>query len=376
MALLHLAAQAGVAAAVASVDHCLRPGSAAEAAGVARACAALGLPHDTLVWDWDGRGNLQAAARAARRRLLADWARARGLTHVALGHTADDQAETVLMEISRAAGPQGQSGMAARSLHDGIVWLRPLLGETRAGLRDWLEGQGIGWVDDPSNDNPRFARVRARRALAGQPAATPALIALAATRRAEAEAITAAAREAARDVTLDRGEMRLPLATLTDLPPAVRRRLIGAALVWLAPPGPAPRGRALTQFLDRIATGEGGPLHGCRARIRRGTLILSREPAAPRASDAAAGPVIWDRHWRLTLSAPARLAPLGLAGVAALSDWRATGLGRDALAASPAIFDGPRPIAATHPLHGATTAILPATWPAAPDDFTTSGFLH
>ncbi|MFB2530660.1 tRNA lysidine(34) synthetase TilS [Paracoccus sp. p3-h83] len=382
IAMLHLAAdwaaRAGVGLAVASVDHRLRAAAADEAAGVIRAAAALNLMGDVLAWTgWDGRGNLMAAARAARYRLLADWAAARGISHIALGHTADDQAETVLIEIARRAGPRGQSGMAARRQSGGVVWLRPMLGIARDDLRDWLRARGTPWVDDPSNDDPRFARIRARQVLAGQPGATQALTDLAAQARDRLRALDAAAGAAAGMIALERGEMRLPLTDFAALDPAVARHLIGAALIWLAGPGPAPRGRALDHLMDRIARAEGGPLHGVMTTLRRGDLILTRD-ATCQPGPVAVLPgqaLIWDRLWRVTPPVAGQIAPLGAAGLSHLHDPRATGLSHAALRASPALWHGGRPIAAAFPLRG-NPPLLPAEWLGDRDDFVRTSFAH
>jgi tRNA(Ile)-lysidine synthase len=157
------AAAAGVALAAATVDHGLRPGARAEAAAAGEMARGLGVAHDILAWQgWTGRGNLQDAARRARRALLADWARARGIDAVLLGHTADDQAETVLMRLARGSGVDGLSGMAALRRADGITWARPLLGTRRALVAGLAAGRGHGLAEDPSNADPRFFRVRAR----------------------------------------------------------------------------------------------------------------------------------------------------------------------------------------------------------------------
>src|SRR5690606_22697748 len=146
-----------------TVNHGLRPDAAAEAAMVASASATLAIPHHTLHWTgWDRQGNLQDAARRARSALIRDWAMAHDISLILLGHTADDQAETVLMRLARGSGVDGLAGM---SVHRGgtPAILRPLLGLHRQTLRDWLSAQGVTWADDPSNDDSRYDRIKARQ---------------------------------------------------------------------------------------------------------------------------------------------------------------------------------------------------------------------
>ncbi|MFZ1511709.1 MAG: tRNA lysidine(34) synthetase TilS, partial [Tabrizicola sp.] len=166
-ALLHLCLAAGFRVEAVTVDHRLRADSAAEAAAVGEWCRVLGVRHEIRVWEHGAvEGNLMDQARRARMALIAGWAEARGIGVVALGHTRDDVAETVLMGLSRAAGIAGLSGMR-REFDAGRVRVhRPLLDAGREELRAWLRGQGIRWVDDPTNENDRFTRVKARKALA------------------------------------------------------------------------------------------------------------------------------------------------------------------------------------------------------------------
>ena len=117
LALLLLAAKARPGEVeAATVDHGLRPESAAEAAMVADLCETLGVPHRILVADWirSPTSNIQAEARAMRYRLLNDWAIERGLSAVATAHHADDQAETLLMRLARGAGVGGLGGTRKR----------------------------------------------------------------------------------------------------------------------------------------------------------------------------------------------------------------------------------------------------------------------
>ena len=148
----------------ATIDHGLRPEAAEEAGFVAREAAALGLPHRILAWAGEKpRTGIQEAAREARYRLLADHARAAGASHLVTAHTLDDQAETIMMRLSRGSGLSGLAGMRREVGRHGIVHARPLLGWPKSRLLDLCRGRGWRFVEDPSNANELYARVRWRR---------------------------------------------------------------------------------------------------------------------------------------------------------------------------------------------------------------------
>lgn len=380
MALLHLLAGQGARLSVATVDHGLRPEAADEAALVAAACKGLGLPHTTLRWcDDGGRGNLSARAREARYGLLRDWAAAQGIDTVALGHTLDDQAETVLMRLARGSGVDGLCGMAEARHGRGILWLRPLLSVRRAGLRDWLLARGLGWIDDPTNDDPAYDRVKARRALGLLEPLGISRDGLAETAlwmaRAREVLGAAAAGLAKAAVRHEAAEIVIDAAAYRTAPEETRLRLLSAAVCWIGGTAYRPRLLALRQVEAAVLDGRARTLAGCLLTHRRGWLRVGREAKAV-AGLTQAPDRVWDRRWRLAgppAPAGSRLGPMGEAGIALCPGWRATGLPRQSLIAAPALWQGTTLLAA--PLAGE-----PAGWrlePArSPADFTRTLIAH
>ncbi len=348
LALLYLMADWGGAALCAvTVDHGLRPEAADEARQVATICARLNIPHTTLRWQgWDGSGNLQDQARRARYGLIADWARGQGIAHVALGHTADDVAETFLMRLARSAGLDGLAAMAPRRDHLGVAWLRPMLDMRRQALRDMLSTRGQAWIDDPSNANRGFDRVRARRALEvleplglGVDEIARSAVHLDRSRAALAEVAKAAADQIAR---ADYGDVLIDRAGLAAQPTDIARRLVSAARVWVSSADYAPRSDALALFLDQVLAGRQAMLHGCLALADGPAMRITREYAAVR-DLRVPGAAIWDGRWQFlgeTDSETTEIAALGDAGLRACPNWRETGRPRAALIASPALYVG------------------------------------
>ncbi|MCW5605794.1 MAG: tRNA lysidine(34) synthetase TilS [Burkholderiales bacterium] len=155
----------GITLCACTVDHDLRPGSAEEAAAVGELCARYGISHTIRRWSGGKPATgLQAAARAERYALLVAAAMEAGADAILSAHTQDDQAETIAMRAARAPEGVGLSGMADAVLLHGAVWLfRPFLAVERVAVRAFLTVHGENWIDDPSNANTRFERVRIRQ---------------------------------------------------------------------------------------------------------------------------------------------------------------------------------------------------------------------
>lgn len=286
---------------VATVDHRLRPESADEARSVAALAQRLGHPHRTL--PWEGRkptAGLADAAREARQRLLSQAAAAFGATRIVVGHTADDQAETVAMRRSRGEGP-GLAGIAPATLLDGRVWIvRPLLEHRREDLRACLRSAGVGWAEDPTNGDPAYERPRLRAALGGEIAP---LLAVAAAASARREALSRRAGTLLR--TLARmpapGLYRLDAAILeeADNDAAVEALRLVAALAGGAAHRP-PLDRAEAVF-DRMRDGAARATLARALLARRGDgLWLARETRNLPGAGAALPGAIWDGRWQVT----------------------------------------------------------------------------
>jgi tRNA(Ile)-lysidine synthase len=342
----------GIGLHVVTVDHGLRAAAEAEAAMVAAECAALGHPHTTLRWQWDGQGNLQDAARQARRDLIGAW---RGdLAHVLFAHTGDDQAETVLMRLLRGSGVEGLAAMSPmRAVHDasGQWWvIRPLLGEARADLRHYAQTLKLSFVDDPSNDDPRFDRVRARQAIASLGLSVDGLAQTADRMARAAVACRARATDIARRiVTEDRvndlhtGDLLIDRDGLAGVERDTQMRILAAGLQWVATAPYRPRAHALEGLLDRLLAGGGGTLHGVDTTTHAVAIRLSREGTALRDGQiAACAGALWDGRWVVGAAAPPGLTlrALGPDGWAQRPENKPISSPARAAYAWPALFRG------------------------------------
>lgn len=270
-----------------TVDHGLRPEARAEAEGVARLCGELGIAHETL--RLEGAAPRQAALRRGRHAALARAVRRQKGYLLLTGHTADDQAETFLMRARQGSGWYGLAGMRPLSLSpvwpegQGVFIARPLLAARRESLRAFLKGEGVGWVDDPSNDNPAFERVRMRRLLCPDLSRFVQILSVIdqfqTLRMIEDVAIW---RWMTGNVRVAEGGIEV--ASLAGLPPERSARVMGLLIQIAAGSETPPRGEGLTRLVERIVSEQkfrGATLGGCQIKVRRGRLRLTAESGQP-----------------------------------------------------------------------------------------------
>ncbi len=269
-----------------TVDHGLRPEAADEAAMVVREADRLGLAARLLRWQGDKPASgVQAAARAARYRLIAAAMAEDGAELLLTAHHLADQAETVLMRLAHGSGVAGLAGMRALSVVEGCEVYRPLLGVHPAALRAVVAAAGLAPAADPSNADPAYERVRWRQfqpALAAMGLSSERLGTLA--RRMEAvAALVADAVDAAWAqvvVPVEDGRFELAHGKFAALNPLVGTELLGQVLQLVSGNRqPAPLGplEAMQAALQSGTAMKAATLHGCVIAARAGTITVRRE---------------------------------------------------------------------------------------------------
>jgi tRNA(Ile)-lysidine synthase len=304
--------QGGCALAL-TVDHGLRPEAAAEAARVGGWLAGRGIAHHTLVWQGDKPDSgIQAAARSARYRLLAEWCAKAGVLHLLLAHHQEDQAETFLMRLQRGSGVDGLSAMPAVWFLPEVRLLRPLLAVPRDRLRATLAAAGQDWIEDPSNLNWKYRRVRYRalQPLLSAEGLDPRRLAATAAGLARARLAlqedTAVLLAAAVDVD-PAGFAWLDRSVLASAPAEVALRALAALCRTVSGAIYPPRLERLERLLAGLVAAGPVATHsfaGCLLVPLQGRILVCREgrSIAPALPVAGAGVVHWDGRYRLTLA--------------------------------------------------------------------------
>jgi tRNA(Ile)-lysidine synthase len=283
------APRAGIRAGVIVIDHGLQHGSADVAAEAARQAGELGLAPVVVRRVTVGAdGGPEAAARTARYAAFADVLGECGASAILLGHTLDDQAETVLLGLARGSGARSLAGMAPVSEHGGTTYLRPLLAITRATtVQACADAELSPWAD-PHNDDSAYTRVRVRAAVLPimeaelGPGVAGALARTADQLREDADALDRFAEEQIEELAEPaEAGLSLPVAALAANPPALRHRLIRLAV---SAEFGVSLGRGHTLEVARLVDdwrGQ-GPVHVPGVRVERsgGLIVFSAAPAS------------------------------------------------------------------------------------------------
>ncbi|MGH3646404.1 MAG: tRNA lysidine(34) synthetase TilS [Micromonosporaceae bacterium] len=277
--LAFVAPRIGLRGGLVTVDHGMQPGSAERAAAVAGWAKTQGLdPVEIATVEVGGDGGPEAAARTARYRALDEVAARLGAAAVLLGHTSDDQAETVLLALGRGAGLRGIAGMPARRR----IYLRPLLGVSRTTTREACRALGLEPWEDPHNADPAYARARIRalmpmleQALGGGLVANLARTAKLAA--ADEAVLGRIARRVLAGILGEDGS--LDATALAGHPTAVRSRVLHRWARTLGCPGSALSARHIDALDALLVAWSGqGPVHlpgDIRVRRTAGRLVAT-----------------------------------------------------------------------------------------------------
>jgi tRNA(Ile)-lysidine synthase len=313
-----------------TVDHKLRDGSTAEAQELQKILRARGIAHEILTWQHNKPAtHVQELAREARYRLLLAACRERGFQFLAVAHNIEDQAETFWMRLAHGSGLDGLAAMAAVRESDGITLIRPLLGFLRAQLRATCKEFNTEWIEDPSNSNERYLRVKLRpfEGVLAEEGLTPARLAATAQKLEDArQALEEMARQTATaSVQLHpAGYASLKTAAWQAAPRDIQRRVLVQVLQAVAPQEYAPGFEALEMLrLDlHNAAFAGKTLAGCEIFLHKGDILVVREAAAVAARMKVKNGGIWDERFALSDFPEDESWEIGVLGEGGLSSLR------------------------------------------------------
>jgi len=340
----------------ATVNHGLRTEAIDEAQFCARISRKFNVPHSILNWTgWDGTGNLQEQARTARYALLTAWAQDNTLCWLLMAHTADDQAETLLMRLARSAGVDGLAGIPKRRRIDNLTIVRPFLECRRSDLRTYLRAQNVTWIDDPSNQDQHFERIQVRNALVTLQKlgiTVQSLSNVAAHSRHARQSLNWCARIGAQTTTyLDCGDVLIDPEKFNQLPDELARRVFVRTLLWIGGGCYAPRRASVQTALDALRNQTSHTLNGCLLLPQDSQMRICREYEPVKDATVTADE-IWDRRWRLSsaTSVPegCTIRALGEEGLQQCNNWRQTNRPRLALLGSPSLWKGSELLAAPY----------------------------
>lgn len=314
-----------------TINHGLRPDAEAEADQVRAWLGSLDIEHHVLTWTnpMPSAAGVQARARMARYDLIEDWCRARGILHVLLGHHVGDQAETIAMRRARQSSGRGLAGMALASERAGVRLIRPFLSTEPGLLRERLRTAGQAWIEDPSNNDPRFERVRVRHSLDGRNGSEIDLGINAGVHRIRIDE-NAAHLMAGGVRSYPSGFLTLERKVFASVPEDAQQDIL-ARMVQVVSGAPyRPRHDRVARLVAKLlaADASDATLGGCRVLVRAHHIFVIREMAATAPAVRVSGPdaAQWDGRFRLRYAEGAYregdvFGPLGSDGWRQCREW-------------------------------------------------------
>ncbi|MFH1157795.1 MAG: tRNA lysidine(34) synthetase TilS [Pseudomonadota bacterium] len=315
-----------------TVDHRLRTGSSEEAASVQKLLRARGITHDILTWEGDKPlTHVQELARKARYKLLLSECQRRGFPFLAVAHNLEDQIETFWMRLAHGSGLDGLSAMAPVRVTEGVSIIRPVLPFSRERLRATCLQHGMKWVEDPSNANEKYLRVKLRvfETLLEGEGLTPERLSQTVQKLEDArQALQAMTDTAFAECVLlhQEGYATLKTEEWKRSPREIQRRVLARTLMILSPQQYTAGFEAVEQTRSDLHNQmfAGKTLAGCEIFPgRSGDVLLAREAGAVEGRVRVTEGRVWDGRFSVSGF------PAGSLDIGALGEQGLSGLKKD-----------------------------------------------
>lgn len=299
-----LAQQKGSYVMALTVDHNLRLESKKEALQVKKWAKEWGIEHVTLEWVHDHpTTHLQEKGRQARYALLTEWCKCRQISTLLLGHHQQDQEETFWLRLTSGSGLDGLAGMKKRLIRNGITLLRPLLNFPKDRIKKTLQAQNQEWIEDPSNQNPRFFRGKLRNFLQEEGLSSSRLHYTMNKLRQDADFIQSTLRQAVEATVQvhEGGYLTIKKQAFNGFHPAIAKRVLSFLVQWFSGAEYGPRSIQVARIVDKIKKESPFTAGGIYWVFSGDDMYLFREVRAIREKVVLSQlqePILWDqRFW-------------------------------------------------------------------------------
>ncbi len=265
-----------------TIDHKLRLESSEEAIKTKQILNEYGVDHVTVSWEGEKpSSNLQENARLARYALLADYCHRNDVTYLVTGHQMNDQAENFIIRADHGAGLYGLAGIPSIAMMNNIKIIRPLLNFTKEELQSFLKNKNISWIEDPSNGNPKFVRVRARNFLNKHSKWIVKLANISANLAKTKECIEYFVHKAMDDIVINNDSSdEINLDKFNELPQEIRFRLIAYIVQKRGKQEKPPRAERIENLLNKLKKGKefsAATLSHCLIKRKKNIIVITTE---------------------------------------------------------------------------------------------------
>jgi tRNA(Ile)-lysidine synthase len=265
-----------------TIDHKLRSESSKEALKVNALLNNYNLNHCVIAWEGEKpSSNLQEEARIARYKLLTDFCHQNNITHLLTAHQKNDQAENFIIRADHGSGVYGLAGISPTTKMHGINIIRPLLNFSKEELQEFLRSRNIEWIEDPSNQNEHFARVKARNFLNQHQQWIPKLASISKNLARAKDSIEYIVNKSINEMaTISDQSASIELKAFNDLPQEIRFRMMAKILQEVSQNEKSARGERIENLLIKIEAGKefkASTLSDCLIKRKKNQLVITLE---------------------------------------------------------------------------------------------------